>query len=101
MEVTGDRTQGFTCDVDNGRVVLRMHERTRADEPRAAFRWAATIVCEPSGRVTTGDGEAPFVTFWTAANAYRGATDEAGFPSIDWEEVAVALEAAGVTFGSR
>ena len=98
MEVFGDQTVGFTCDVYRGRVTLAISKRTREDEPRAAYRWEATIICHPSGRTTTGDGDAPFVTFWTAANAYTHATDKAWFPTVDWDEVALALDGAGVTF---
>jgi hypothetical protein len=46
----------------------------------------------------TGNGDAPYVTFWTAANAYEGALDSASFPEVDWNEVATALDAAGVRF---
>lgn len=90
--------QGFTCDVDDGRVTLTLRRRPDEDEARAAYRWEATIICHPSGRTTSGDGDAPYVTFWTAANAYAGAPDNAAFPTIDWDEVAVALDGAGVTY---
>jgi hypothetical protein len=98
MQIDGERTQGFTCDVESGRVTLSIRERTREDEPRAAYRWEATIVCHPSGRTLSGDGDAPYVTFWTAANAYADAPDRSGFPIVDWNEVADALHGVGVTF---
>lgn len=75
MHADGDRTLGFRCDVDCGRVTLSIHERT-----------------------VSGDGDAPDVTFWRAANAYARASDHAGFPTVDWDEVAAALLEVGVRF---
>lgn len=98
MRIDGDRTRGFRCDVENGQVTLSIHERTREDEPRAAYRWEATIVCHPSGRTLSGDGDAPYVTFWTAANAYACAPDRSAFPTVDWSAVADALNDVGVSF---
>lgn len=94
----GDRTRGFSCDVDCGRVTLAIHERARALEPRAALRWEATITCHPSGRTVSCDGDVPYVTFWRAANAYVTAEDHGGFPTVDWNAVANALDDAGVGF---
>jgi hypothetical protein len=98
MHINGDRTRGFTCDVARGRVTIFIHERAREDEPRAAYRWEATIVCHPSGRALSGDGDAPYVTFWTAANAYASAPDRSAFPTVDWNAVADALQEVGVSF---
>jgi hypothetical protein len=98
MQIDGDQTQGFTCDVDGGRVTLSLHARARGAEPRAAFRWEALIVSHPSGRTISGDGDAAYVTFWRAANAYAAAADHDAFPSVDWDEVAAALNDVGVRF---
>ena len=98
MHIDGDRTRGFCCDVDCGRVTLSIHARARELEPRAAFRWEATIVCHPSGRTVSGDGDVPYVTFWRAANAYAEAADHDGFPTVDWDAVAEALAGVGVRF---
>ena len=98
VQIDGNRTQGFSCDVDCGRVTLSIHERERELEPREALRWQAIIVCHPSGRIVSRDGDGPYVTFWRAANAYAGAADQGGFPNVDWNEVAAALEGVGVRF---
>ena len=98
MQIDGNRAQGFTCDVDGGRVTLSMRERLRELEPRAAFRWEASIICHPSGRSVSCDGDAPYITFWRAANAYTDAADHAAFPTVDWTEVAAALDGVGVRF---